>query len=703
MKVTTDHNLVKNFPTIARQWNYEKNGNLSPLTIAPKSQEKVWWKCDFNPNHEWREIISNRTVKYAGCKICAREFKFSFPARVILYYLRKVYPDCVCEKQIGKYFIDIYIPTYNIAIEHDGSYHHNFEGSKIRENKKDKFLDEMEIFVIRLKQRKQDENIIIKENIIYYKSTYQYKEILNILIESLFDYLFLKTGKKLTEKIDFELNLIYIEQLFFHEKKIRTIAFKNSEIVLEWSSNNPFGADMISSRSSYKALWICPDCHFEYSATINNRIRLKSSCPYCSNMKVNINNCLATNFPELAKEWDYDKNNELTPYDVVPGAEKKVWWLCNKCKNSWSTFVYQRVGKSASGCPYCSHNKVYHEISLGYVFPNLIEWWNYEKNDKETPFDITAHSNKRVYWKCPKCNDEFLRAVNGFWKIKDENKCKKCLNYNKKLKKKEKIKKYWSYKNDVELTTDLINSKKEYIWNCDKNHEWKESIHGLINSNKKCPYCKIANKRLSLSKYKKLIKEWDYDKNKISPELFTAGSGVTVYWKCDKNHSWTEKIMKRALRNYGCPYCSGRRASLEYSFATLHKELLVEWDYDKNGDLNPSDITPGSGKLVSWICKVCGNKWKNTIVNRAKGQGCNKCRKKNQYGNLEETYPELIKEWNYKKNIKNPSEYSAHSNYKAHWLCNQCQHEWEANIYSRSAKKSGCPKCYKLKKKTIIS
>jgi hypothetical protein len=31
------------------------------------------------------------------------------------------------------------------------------------------------------------------------------------------------------------------------------------------------------------------------------------------------------NNPILAKEWNYDKNKELTPMDVLPNSEKKVW------------------------------------------------------------------------------------------------------------------------------------------------------------------------------------------------------------------------------------------------------------------------------------------------------------------------------------------------------------------------------------------
>ena len=34
--------------------------------------------------------------------------------------------------------------------------------------------------------------------------------------------------------------------------------------------------------------------------------------------------------PELAKEWNYDRNGNLKPEDVTANNGKRVWWICNK-------------------------------------------------------------------------------------------------------------------------------------------------------------------------------------------------------------------------------------------------------------------------------------------------------------------------------------------------------------------------------------
>ena len=38
-------------------------------------------------------------------------------------------------------------------------------------------------------------------------------------------------------------------------------------------------------------------------------------------------------------------------------------------------------------------------------------------------------------------------------------------------------------------------------------------------------------------------------------------------------------------------------------------ELLDEWNYEKNGDLTPDNITKGSNRQVWWKCKNCNTEY----------------------------------------------------------------------------------------------
>ena len=694
MKCDINYNLVTEFPIIAKTWNYEKNIGLSPFDYAPKSNKKVWWKCDFNPNHEWEARISNRTIKHEGCPQCFKQLKVSFPAKVIYFYLKKIFPNCELEYKVKRYHIDIFIPEISLAIEHDGLYHHKTQKSLEREKIKDNTLEQEGYKVLHIKEYKDlSKSIEVKDNIIYYCSKWQYKENIDEVVKSLLLYISNITNQIYDINVNVERDYFQLEHLFFHEKKKRTLSYNYPKLISEWDPNNKISPDLVCSKNQTKYLWICPKCHNSYKATIPNRVNQNSGCPYCSNLKVNSSNCLAYQYPELIKEWDYEKNKDLTPFDVVPGAEKRIWWKCSKCGNSWNTWLYQRTGKRKSNCPYCAHIRVYKEISLGYLFPELIEWWDYDKNYPITPNDVTAKSNKIFYWKCPVCNYIFSKSPNEFTHLKEKNRCSRCRDNSKKNLKIERIKHLWSEKNGIVLTPELLTSDKDFIFECHHHHFWNEKIENVYRNKNKCPYCSQVSKKGKLPLY--LIEEWNYEKKKNQyPEFFTSGSGKKVWWKCKNNHEWEEQIRKRAIRNFGCPYCSGHRASKENCFATKCKELLQFWDYDKNIIL-PTEVTANSGKNINWKCPNCNHSFKRTIINMTKSSKCPKCKKIKRFPPLDVQYPNIISEWNYEKNKKKPSQYSAHSNQKVWWKCLVCNHEWETFIYSRTAKQTGCPNCYK--------
>ena len=88
----------------------------------------------------------------------------------------------------------------------------------------------------------------------------------------------------------------------------------------------------------------------EWQAPIGNR-NIGRGCPYCVGQKiVKGENVLQTVNPILAKDWNYEKNNGLTPMDVTPNSHKKVWWKCSK-GHEWQAVVASR--NRGSGCPIC--------------------------------------------------------------------------------------------------------------------------------------------------------------------------------------------------------------------------------------------------------------------------------------------------------------------------------------------------------------
>jgi translation initiation factor IF-1 len=112
-----ENDLTTINPTLAKEWNYDKNNGLTPEDVMPNSGQKVWWKC--NKGHEWQATISNRNIG-RGCPICSSERRTSLPEYAIAYYLTKYGVDVIHSYKEQGYELDIYIPSKKIAIEYDG-------------------------------------------------------------------------------------------------------------------------------------------------------------------------------------------------------------------------------------------------------------------------------------------------------------------------------------------------------------------------------------------------------------------------------------------------------------------------------------------------------------------------------------------------------------------------------------------------------
>ena len=358
-RISPIYNLFTEEPNIARQWHYVKNGKLTPLMVSPKSSTKVWWICEYNPNHVWRDRIANRTVLKRICPICSKKFAISFPTRVLYFYLKRYFFDCEMEYNIlGKYIVDIYIPNYKFIIEYDGWYFHLNERAKERESKKDKVLTENGYEVLRIKEVEENiEEITYKNNIISYH-LYETHTNLDQLLIKLIDVIEEKFNIKIINKdINHKRDYQKIEDLYYHVRKSNSIAVRYPKFIEEWSSNNNVLPDCVKPSSQNNIKWICPKCHREYEATPYNRTKNNSNCPYCANRKVCEDNSLYYCSPRVASEWHYEKNAPLTPKDIINGSDKKVWWKC-EYGHEWQARVYQRTHKSkGTNCPICCKNK----------------------------------------------------------------------------------------------------------------------------------------------------------------------------------------------------------------------------------------------------------------------------------------------------------------------------------------------------------
>ncbi len=268
---------------------------------------------------------------------------------------------------------------------------------------------------------------------------------------------------------------------------------------------------------------------------------------------------------ELMKEYNYEKNNDIELKNITTGMNKKIWWKCSVCNYEYEATPNNR--KNGRGCPYCANKVIIKgKNDLFSTNPELKSEWNYDKNIEIKPYNVSAGSSKKVWWKC------------------------------------------------------------------NKNHEWQAPISNRARLKRGCPYCSNQKVLYGYNDFEtlnpELMKEWDFNKNKIYPNKIVDGYSKKVWWKCSKcSNEWEARIADRKNGN-NCPYCSSRKIKTGFNdLATLRSDLLNEWDYQKNL-IFPCDIGAGSARKVWWICHICGNKWEASVVNRIRGSNCPMCSKK---------------------------------------------------------------------------
>jgi hypothetical protein len=483
--------------------------------------------------------------------------------------------------------------------------------------------------------------------------------------------------------------------------KINTLQAVNPMLAHEWhpTKNAPLTPHDVTSWSNKKVWWICSKGH-EWNAVISSRSR-GNGCPYCSSRKTHIDNCLQTINPELAKEWHPTKNAPLTPNDVTSRSAKKIWWICRK-GHEWSALISNR--SNGRGCPYCSGHMVTIDNCLQTKNPKLAKEWHPTKNAPLTPNDVTAKSNKKVWWVCRQGHE-----WNALISSRSNGKgCPYCSGRKTDIAKciqtiSPELAKQWHPTKNAPLTPNdvTVGSGKKVWWICRKGHEWNAVISSRSNG-VGCPYCSSRKTHIDnclQTKNPELAKEWHPTKNlPLTPNDVTPGSGKKVWWRCRIGHEWHAEI---GLRSSGrnCPYCSNRKTHVDSCLQTINPELAKEWHPTKNAPLTPNDVTTCSGKKVWWLCPR-GHEWNLSIILRSKkGMQCPYCagRKLHSDNSLRTIRPELAKEWHPSKNAPlTPDDVTYKTKTKVWWMCRK-GHEWNAQIYSRSMDSRGCPYCSGLK------
>lgn len=482
------------------------------------------------------------------------------------------------------------------------------------------------------------------------------------------------------------------------------------EIAKEWDyqKNAPLKPNEVSYASGKKRWWICPQGH-SYQATIDHRTKMHSGCPICAGKIIQSGfNDLKTLRPELADQWHPTKNGELSPNDVAPFSNRIAWWICPQ-GHSYEARIADR-SRHNSGCPICGFQNrtskpeqaVYYYIKKYY--PDAInsfktEWlgkkeldiyipsrkaaiefdgkgWHQdverdiEKSKLLTQHGITLYRIREEG--CPQIDDEsvIITVPTNSMQI-GRNALEEGI-------------RFLIEALDNEITPDVCIVR-----------DYNNIMH--VFSDRK------VNRSLEIE-FPDIAKEWHPTKNgDMKPSSFTSGSAERVWWKCFTcGYEWEMAISHRTRLGGSCPRCRGRNlVTGSNDLQTLRPDIAKEWDMAKNTKLFPSQVTTGNGSKVWWMCPK-GHSYEAIIKDRVKKKlGCPYCSGKRAYpgeNDLLTLNPVLAEEWHLGKNEITPNMVRPGSGKKVWWICRKCGHEWQARIYDRNMKKSGCPICARNKR-----
>lgn len=494
------------------------------------------------------------------------------------------------------------------------------------------------------------------------------------------------------------------------------------DVAKEWhwelneKMNPELKPDKISFSSNYKIWWKClKNPEHIWPAAINDRTKLSKKtgntmggCPYCSNRKVDRENSISKTHTDIVKEWNYEKNGNLKPEMFSKGSRKIVWWKCFKHGHEWKTAIYDRT--RGRGCAKCNSLASMNELRI------LAEL--------ESIFDKVEHRARVNGKEC----DIFIKPLNlaieydGAHWHRDQDGNDRRKNESLKAKDVDVIRVREKGLPKINETDLIVDNRKFCV------HDIQQVLKVVIQ---KCSLQEMEIEKVRSylelksfaadDRYKELLglypfphkgqsladsdpqiaSQWHPTKNgNLTPFDVGSWSNKTAWWICSKGHEWEERIHNRS-RVKGTFYGDCKRCK---SIKELYPDLAAEWNFVKNGELTPQDVTIGSEKNVWWKCRVCGNEWKAKVGNRVKGivenkressgAGCLQCRHL-----LEKRFPEVFKMLHPTKNVTKLSELKV-SRQSAVWIC-KMGHEFKKTI-TRMIVNPSCPHCVSLEKKSKL-
>lgn len=423
------------------------------------------------------------------------------------------------------------------------------------------------------------------------------------------------------------------------KKHIASNLTKTHETALKYwnyNKNKLLTPEIVSHNSRNKVWWKCPDCNYEWEATIKSQVKKQIMCPHC---KKGIKD-LASMAPDIVKEWDYEKNAGLDPKHIAYACNKYAWWKCSKCGYEWKAKISNR-SVLKRGCPCCSVNVVMPgKNDLKTKFPYIAKEWHPTKNGELTPEYIAGGSKRKVWWVCP-LGHEYMATV-YHRTAPNSTGCPICFSGRQTSFAEQAVFFYVKqlypdaisrYKADFlgQFELDIYIPSTKYAIEYD-GEAWHKQDK-IDREKRKYKICKEHG--ITLIRMREQMPE-------LGEEVADRMIGMKNLYE-HKNLTFAlrqllillnlykpipDKLIN--LRRDKFKILEYKKADINDSLISVRPDIALEWHPTKNETLLPSMFKYGSEHKVWWKCPKCGYEYQANIchrTNKKKPTGCPMCAK----------------------------------------------------------------------------
>jgi len=418
---------------------------------------------------------------------------------------------------------------------------------------------------------------------------------------------------------------------------------------------------------------LCKNQNFEMNVLCENHLSKTKTVSYkiesCKNPKngkrlCKINECdfcFKKSFASSIKAqyWSEDKNGDINPRDVSISNGKNFWFKCGECFHDFNAPIYSL--KAGNWCPFCSNQKLCKnecDFCFKKSFASSIkaQYWSENKNGDINPRDVSISNGKNFWFKCGECFHDFNAKLSN-------------------------------------ITTG----------------KWCPFCSHQKSCKNECDFCFKKSFASSIK-----AQYWSKDKNDdINPRNVSLSCNKNFWFKCGECfHDFNAKLCSITAGNW-CPFCSHQKSCknecdfcFKKSFASSIKAQY--WSKDKNGDINPRDVSLSCNEFFWFKCGECFHDFNAKLSSITAGNWCSFCSNQKLCKNkcnfcFKKSFASSKKAQFLSKDKNgdiNPRDVSLSCNEIFWFKCGECFHDFYASLCNIKAGK-WCPYCINKTEKKI--